>query len=366
VFGTILMSVVTVMQIYVFWRASSVPLVLQYISRKWLIGIGFVAWVLFLVGRVGGSDEAGKLATVLELSSLTWMATLFLTSVALLAVDLATSFGLLLKRFVPMLRGAALIVGLGLSVIALVQGLRAPVVQSYNVSIVELPEKLNGTVIIALSDLHLGSVLGEQWLTARIEQVQAERPDIVVLLGDVFEGHGTPGKELLAALHRLSASQGVWGVLGNHESHTANANNDGLFKEAGVQLLHNTWVELRPGLVLAGLDDLAASRDTHQAQNFLTAALAGRPSGATILLSHAPVASDLAAEKGINLMLSGHTHGGQIWPFDYLVRQRFPLFEGRYEVGQMALVVSRGTGTWGPRMRFWRPSEIVRVTLRRR
>jgi predicted MPP superfamily phosphohydrolase len=238
-------------------------------------------------------------------------------------------------------------------------------VQSYDVSIAGLPEKLEGTVVIALSDLHLGSVLGEQWLTARIEQVRAERPDIVVLLGDVFEGHGTPGKELLAALRRLSAPKGVWGVLGNHESHTENANNDALFKDAGVRLLHNSWIELRPGLVLAGVDDLAAGRDTRQAENFLTGALAGRPSGATILLSHAPVASDLAAEKGVNLMLSGHTHGGQLWPFDYLVSQRFPLFEGRYEVGPMALIVSRGTGTWGPRMRLWRPAEIVRVTLHR-
>ena len=201
-FGTILISVVTVLQIYVFWRATSVPLIRQHVSRKRLIGIGLAVWLLFLVGRVGGSDEAGKLATVLDLSSLTWMTMLFLTSVALLAVDLATGFGLFLKRFVPKLRSAALIVGLGLSAFALVQGLRAPVVQSYNVSIAGLPEKLDGTVLIALSDLHLGSVLGEPWLTARIEQVKAERPDIVVLLGDVFEGHGTPGKELLAALRR--------------------------------------------------------------------------------------------------------------------------------------------------------------------
>lgn len=362
-FGTILMAVVTVMQVYVFWRASSVPLVLQHISRKRLVGIAFAVWILFLVGRVGGSDEAGKLATVLELSSLTWMAMLFLMAVALLSVDLATGFGLCFKRFLSRLRGVALGVGIALSVIALVQGLRAPVVQSYSVSIPGLPEKLDGTVVIALSDLHLGNVLGERWLEGRIDQVQAERPDIVVLLGDVFEGHGTPGKELLAALRRLSAPQGVWGVLGNHESHTVNANNDALFKEAGVRLLHNAWVELRPGLVLAGVDDLAASRDIRQAENFLTAALAGRPSGASILLSHAPAASDLAAEKGVNLMLSGHTHGGQLWPFDYLVRQRFPLFEGRYEIGGMSLIVSRGTGTWGPRMRLWHPAEILRVTL---
>ena len=76
--------------------------------------------------------------------------------------------------------------------------------------------------------------------------------------------------------------------------------------------------------------------------------------------------ADSVASKGVDLMLSGHTHGGQIWPFGYLVRQRFPLFEGRYEIGAMTVIVSRGTGTWGPRMRLWHPAEILRVTLHAR
>ena len=93
-------------------------------------------------------------------------------------------------------------------------------------------------------------------------------------------------------------------------------------------------------------------------------ALEGRPPGATILLSHTPWQAERIAGAGVGLMLSGHTHGGQIWPFGYLVRSRYPLLEGRYEVDRMPVLVSRGTGTWGPRMRLWRAGEILRVTLR--
>ncbi len=83
-------------------------------------------------------------------------------------------------------------------------------------------------------------------------------------------------------------------------------------------------------------------------------------------LSHTPWETEKAANAGVDLMLSGHTHGGQIWPFDYLVRRRYPLLEGRYEIDGMTVIVCRGTGTWGPRMRLWRPSEIQQVTLRRK
>ena len=93
-------------------------------------------------------------------------------------------------------------------------------------------------------------------------------------------------------------------------------------------------------------------------------ALSGRPPGATVFLSHTPWETEKAAGAGAGLMLSGHTHGGQIWPFSYMVRLRYPLLGGRYDVNGMTVIVCRGTGTWGPRMRLWRPGEILRITLR--
>jgi len=363
VFGVILIFAVTLMQGYVFWRAASVPFVRHRISRKHLFGLGIILWATFLLGRVIGSEDAGYMAVMLEFLGMTWMAILFLMSVALFAVDAVTGFGYFLTRFVPDLRGLALVAGVVLSVVALIQGMRAPVVQNYDVYLAGLPGELDGTVIVALSDLHLGTMLGERWLLNRVEQVQAERPDVVVLLGDVFEGHGAPATELLAALRRLSAPLGVWAVLGNHESHGTHTDNTTLFEKAGARLLHNSWVELRPGLVLAGVDNLNSGNDANEMGIFVKKALAGRPSGATILLSHTPLPAAVSVGKGVDLMLSGHTHGGQLWPFGYLVRQRFPLFEGVYELEGTTAIVSRGTGTWGPRMRLWYPAEILRVTL---
>jgi predicted MPP superfamily phosphohydrolase len=364
VFGFILISAITLMHIYVFWRAASVPVLKRYVPRTLLIGVGLVLWATFFLGRVYGHHGTGPLAKPLELLGMNWMAVLFLLSVSLLAMDLVTGFGFLVRRRAPSLRGAALVAGILLSVIALVQGLRPPVVQNYEVDLSGLAEDMDGTVLVAMSDLHLGNLLGKRWLEARVAQVQGQQPDLVVLLGDLFEGHGKPQGELLPVLRRLFAPLGVWVVPGNHEYHHRHKGSALLIEEAGFQLLRNRWAEVRPGMVVAGVDDLTAIRRSGQGGDPIPKALAGRPPGATILLSHTPWQTEKAAKAGVSLMLSGHTHGGQIWPFDYVVKRAYPLLEGRYEVDGMTLIVCRGTGTWGPRMRFWRPSEILRLKLR--
>jgi predicted MPP superfamily phosphohydrolase len=135
-------------------------------------------------------------------------------------------------------------------------------------------------------------------------------------------------------------------------------------QEAGFKILRNRWTELHPGLVLAGVENPTFSRIEDKDGDAISRVLTGRPEGSLILLSHAPRHYDTAAGAGVDLMLSGHTHGGQIWPFGYLVQPIFPLYEGRHEVEGMTLIVSRGAGTWGPRMRLWRPAEILHITLR--
>ncbi len=361
-----LISACTLMHIYVFWRAASVPLVNRRVSRKLLIGAAVVLWAMFYFGLVFGHGGTGALAVTLELLGMNWMGMLFLASVCLLAIDLVTGFGFLLPRLAPSLRGWALFAGAVLSVIALIQGSRPPVVQSYEVRLGGLPHEMDGTVLVGVSDLHVGSLICERWLAARVAQVQAQRPDLVVLLGDLFEGHTQPQGELLTVLRRLSAPLGVWAIPGNHESHHGPDTSMALVEEAGFQVLHNRWAEARPGLVLAGVDDLTARHRAARGGDPISQALARRSASATILLSHTPWQTERAASAGVDLMLCGHTHGGQIWPFDYVVRRVYPLLEGRYEVGGMSVIVCRGTGTWGPRMRLWRPGEILRVTLRER
>ncbi len=365
-FGKILISVCTLMQLYVFWRAASVPLIAAHLSRKLLIGTGVVTWVIFFLGRVYGHNGKGALAVALEFFGMNWMGVLLLLFISLFATDIITGFGFLLPRLAPSLRGWALLAAGILSVIALVQGLRPPIVRNYEVRLSGFPDKMDGTVLIAMSDLHVGSVLGKRWLASRIAQVREQRPDIVVLLGDIFEGHGRPSDEIMAIMGGLSAPLGVWSVTGNHEFHGRRGRSLILSQGSGFQWLRNRWTEVRPGFVLAGVDDLTSLRRAGLSGDPISRSLAGRPPGAAVLLSHTPWQAEKAAAAGADLMLSGHTHGGQIWPFGYLTRIFYPLLAGRYEVDGMAVIVCRGTGTWGPRMRLWSPSEILRVTLRKK
>lgn len=363
-FGTILISVVTLLHLYVSWRIWSLAATTRRLSGHTFAAISFAVWLLFVIGRLYGHGSSGPVAVLLETLAMTWLGTLLLTTVTLLAVDILTGFGLLMRRRVIMLRRLGLLAGLLLSIAALIQGIRPPVIQEYEVQIAELPANLEGKRILVLSDLHLGSLLSADWLAARVAQAMALRPDLVLLLGDIFEGHDTPSRDLLPALHRLTAPLGVWAILGNHEFHGNPDNTTAFMEEAGFQVLRNRWAQPLPGLILAGVENPTYSRIEDKDGGSITRVLTNRPPGATILLSHAPLHYAAAARAGVELMLSGHTHGGQIWPFGYLVQQIFPLYQGRYEVGGMTLIVSRGTGTWGPRMRLWRPAEILHITLR--
>lgn len=179
-FGTILSSGYSLMHIYVFWRLASVPVVAHYFSRRVLFAWAVLLWAGYFLAFSYAHDPTGTTVGVLELFSMNWLAVLFLCFVCLLVTDIATLFGWLARRLAPSLRGWALLAGCLLSAIALVQGLRPPVVRNYEVHLPGLPPERDGTVLVALSDLHLGSLLGPGWLAARVAQVQAERPDLVV------------------------------------------------------------------------------------------------------------------------------------------------------------------------------------------
>jgi predicted MPP superfamily phosphohydrolase len=362
-FGAVLTAVITVLHIYVFWRASTILTLARFISNRSLFIMGALMWILFVIGRFWGHDNPGLLAGLLEHLTMCWMATLFLCTVCLLVVDVVTAGGRLWSSHTSLLRGLGLVSGLILTTMALVQGLRPPVVESYEVSLAGLPKELDGTVIVAISDLHLGSRTDEKWLSSCVGQIESERPDLIFLLGDIFEGNNEPAQVLSATLSKLKAPLGVWAVLGNHEFHRGGESQSGAFSANGFTVLRNGWAEVKNGLVLTGVDDLTNGQRNGHGSAALKQALSGRPQGTTILLSHSPLYAGEAAEAGVALMLSGHTHGGQIWPFGYLVQQKYPLLEGRYQEGKMAVIVCRGTGTWGPRMRLWAPGEILRVTL---
>jgi predicted MPP superfamily phosphohydrolase len=361
-FSTILLGAWTVMHVYVFWRASSVPAVARRVSGRALALTAVIVGSTLFVSRALDRDTAGPAAEALDALALHWLAALFLVSCCLFAVDVVTAFGLAFRGAVPALRGGAFVAGGVLTASALFQGLRAPVVEDHVVRLRGLPREADGTVIVALSDLHVGTAPGPSWLEACVEQVNALRPDVVVLVGDVVEGHGVAEADLPPIFRRLAARLGVWAVTGNHDAHGEESLR--LLGDGGVRVLLDEWAELRPGLVLAGVRDPGRSQSPG-ASGRLERSLAGRPAGAaTVLLSHRPQRVDDAAGLGVGLMLCGHTHGGQIWPVTYVADAVNGWAAGRHEVGDMTLIVSRGAGTWGPRMRLWPAGEILRITLR--
>ncbi len=364
-FGITLILISTIIHAYVFWRMLSMPMIMHCLSGRQIAGLGISLWIVLCLSRFNGHDHSGKLAYILELIGMNWLGILFLIFFTLFAADILTGFGFLFSGAVLKIREAALIAGIMLSLIALVQGTRLPVIENYEVPIPGLPRNLDGKVIIAVSDFHIGSLRGGNWLKACVEKIQLHRPDLVFLLGDVFEGHGLPDQAIMTVLSRLSAPFGVYAVLGNHEFNSNETEIARLMETNGIQVLRNRWIQLQPGLVLAGIDDLRSfSRHVDTKTDLLSKALADRPEGATILLSHRPDQMEKAAGFGVDLMLAGHTHGGQIWPFDYITKRFFPLLEGEFRINGMTIIISRGTGTWGPLMRLFHPGEISHITLR--
>lgn len=351
------------MHVYAFWRIASVPVIAGHLPHWALAVIGIFLWASFIASRFAERFGAGAPARILEVVGATWIGILFLVVVCLFVADLVTGFGYLAPGVAPSLRGWALLVAGALSAIAIVQGSRAPVVRSYEVDVRNLPAERDGTVVVVASDLHVGGFRGRDWVSARVNQINAQKPDLVVMAGDIVEGDGE--RDLVASFRRLSAPLGVWAVNGNHETYGPNGANGAALEHAGFRVLHDQWAEVSPGFVIAGVDDLTTRRRRNGGvADSVDRALAGRPAGiATVYLSHSPLLPERAASQGVSLMLSGHTHGGQIWPFGYVVKRFYPLLAGRYEVNGMTAIVCRGTGTWGPQMRLWSRGELLRIVL---
>jgi len=363
-FLVIVLGVWGIIHGYVFWRLATVPWVIAHIPRRALVVAALALWASFPLVHMLGSRTSGAWLYPLEFVAGNWIGILFLLFVCTVASDIVTMGGFAMPRFAPCVRGWALILAVVLCAIALVQGMRPPVVSRYEVRLPGLPPERDGTVMAAVSDLHLGTLIGVRWTERLVARLNGMHPDIVAVAGDLLDAGDGQAQRLLPALKRLHAPLGVWAVTGNHESYTGLDRSIKYMEDAGFTVLRDRWAQAAPGLMIAGVDDLTARRDFGLVDHPMEKALAGRPPGGTILLSHTPHSAKEAAANGAGLMISGHTHGGQIWPFNYLARMSHPMLAGRYETGGMTVIVGRGTGTWGSRMRLWLPGEILMITLR--
>ena len=188
-FLTIILSIWTTMHVYVFWRLSTVAWVAGHVSRYALAGIALVLWASYPVARILEARKLDAVAQPLGFAGATWIGALFLLFAALLVTDVTTLGGRLLPHLAPRIRGWAVIAAGVLAVAGLFQGLRLPVVRDYEVRLPGLPPERDGLVLVEISDLHLGTLIGQPWMARLARRVNDLHPDLLVLVGDVVDGN---------------------------------------------------------------------------------------------------------------------------------------------------------------------------------
>jgi uncharacterized protein len=238
-------------------------------------------------------------------------------------------------------------------------------VRELTVRIKNLPEQLAGFRLVQISDVHIGALLRKDWLEGVVQRVRSLSPHAVAITGDLVDGSVADLRDHVAPLAALAdAPHGAWFCTGNHEYYSGVEQWAAHLPTLGIRPLRNERAELAPGLDIAGVDDWSAGRFGEAQGPDLKKALAGRDAEKPlVLLAHQPRQWTDAARENVSLTLSGHTHGGQIWPFSWLVFLVQPWVAGLHRQGDAQLYVSRGTGFWGPPLRVFAPAEITLLRL---
>lgn len=232
----------------------------------------------------------------------------------------------------------------------------------------KLPKALDGLSIVQLSDMHVGPLIGGEFVRRVVDVVNSLSVDLVAITGDLVDGSVADLARDVEPLSGLRSTFGSYFVTGNHEYHAGAPEWCDFLNRLGVRVLRNERVEIeRDGArtYLAGVDDYEGAGLGIGHGPHLEGALKGRdPNLPLILLAHQPKAVHEATQHKVDLQLSGHTHGGQLWPLGWLLRLGQPLVAGLGRWGETTLYVNRGTGFSGPPMRFLVPAEITHLVLR--
>lgn len=314
--------------------------------------------IAFIVTTILGFRYSNPLLRTIYTISATWLAALnyaFFASIACWIVDAAATLaGWTLPRFdiAVVLFGSALLTTLYGLINA--SSLR---VTRVVVPLPNLPEAWAGRTMALLTDVHLGHLSGPSFLRRIISRLRTLQPDAVLISGDLFDGTPIGLDRLVAPWHRFSPPRGIFYVTGNHDEFAERSIYLDAVRRTGIQVLNNEKVSL-DGLQIVGVHDSEAG-DPDQLRNILRQVEldSQRPS---ILLAHQPANLAVAEEEGISLQLSGHTHGGQFWPWIYFVSRIYgPFAYGLSRLGKLLVFTSNGVGTWGPPVRVGTKSEIV-------
>ena len=372
-----LVSLVLLLHAYIGWRLlpdMAFSTVATVATGAWLVVSTCTIPLALLAYRVKRQPLSDRLAWAGLLAIGSFSSLLILTVVRDLLLLLGTGASLLveaatsLQVFQDYSALAVPLLAAVFSLVGLINARRAPRVRLVEVPIVGLPAALHGFTIAQITDIHVGPTIKRGYVEAIVDAVNRLGADLIAVTGDLVDGSVKQLAEHTQPMSRLSARHGTYFVTGNHEYYSGAGSWVNELRRLGLRVLLNEHVVLQhegAQLVVAGVTDYSAHRfDPHQRSD-PAAALAGAPGNAAfkLLLAHQPRSAFAAAPAGFHLQLSGHTHGGQFLPWNFLVRLQQPFTAGLHKLGDLWVYTSRGTGYWGPPKRLGAPSEITHLRL---
>jgi uncharacterized protein len=336
-----------------------------------LLALSFGAMVLGFHVRAWRRSRWSDRIAVAGLFATGWFSSLAVFTL-LRELVLAAAILPLSRAHVHLLSSASAAAVVGLAVLATGIGFanarrRARIVR-VRIPLADLPPALHGFTIAQVSDVHVGRTIGRRYVEAIVRAVNALEADLIAVTGDLVDGTVEELAAHTAPFGELRARHGAFFVTGNHEYYSGERAWIAELARLGLRVLMNEHIVLThrgARIVVAGVTDFSAHRFDPAQRSDPQAAIAGAPADAAarILLAHQPRTAPAATRAGFDLQLSGHTHGGQFWPWMLFVPLQQPFTAGLHRLGRMWVYISRGTGYWGPPKRFGAPSEITLLEL---
>lgn len=387
IFGLFFTAVISIVHYYL-WRRLVKDINLSSPLRRLFTGVLIFFAISAPATMIFSHTMTAAAAKTISFVPLLWLGTMMFLVVLLASIDLFRFIFFLRRQFFrhiakpPIdenrriaLKKISTATTLGISgaltITSVLNVKRDASVIRRSVQLSKFPKALNGFTIAQLSDIHIGLTLDGNWLRKIVHQVNTLNPDIIVITGDLVDGYVHQLGQELQPLKKLQATHGIFFVTGNHEYYFDAPKWILFLEQMGIAVLQNSGVQIgdnQDTFLLAGVTDFQAARlHPSMGPNIKHALSERRTNQETVLLCHQPRIIHQAADNDVGLILSGHTHGGQIWPFTYAVRLQQPYNKGLIQHNDRTTIyINQGTGYWGPPMRLGTECEITLLTLHRK
>ncbi len=375
IFFAIVLTIYSLVNTYIFIRGlQAVPVASPW--RVWYIAGFWTIAATFILARIMERAHPCGFTEVITWIGSFWLAFMLYFILALVVIDLARLINHFLPFFPPIFfadypktKLFAFFIVTGMVTLVVAAGFlnaRIPRIRELDVTVKKSIPGVGELRVAMASDIHLGTIIAKRKANRLVETINGLRPDLVLFAGDVVDEDLAPviRRDLGTNLTRIRAMYGVYAITGNHEYIGGAEAAVKYLQEHGLTMLRDTAVFIGPGLYLVGREDRDRPRFSGKGRKELVEVMAGVDrSKPVILMDHQPFHLEQAEEQGVDLQLSGHTHHGQLWPFNHITRAMYEVSSGYKKKGDTHVYVSPGYGTWGPPVRIGNRPEIVLIRI---